>query len=146
LVDITGSGFLGTTNVTFGGGRSAKPGVLFATVMDATVPNGALTGPISVTNASGSATSAANYTVLLSVTGFTPASGPAGTFVTIKGVGFNSGSTVKFDSTPATSVIFVSYYRLLAAVPSGAVTGPISVTNTSGTVGTVTSPGKFTVT
>ena len=43
-------------------------------------------------------------------------------------------------------VTFVSSSELQATVPSGAKTGPITVTNTAGTAGTVTSAKSFKVT
>ena len=47
-------------------------------------------------------TSKAKFTPTFSVTEVTPASGAPGTYVTIKGVGFNTNSTVSFDGVAAT--------------------------------------------
>ncbi len=82
------------------------------------------------------------------VSGFSPASGPVGTPVTITGTGFTgSGSTctsttVKFNGVNA-SCTFVSTTQLKTTVPALASTGPISVTNAGGTG---TSSTNFTVT
>ena len=77
---------------------------------------------------------------------FGPAHGPAGTIVTINGIGFNSGSTVKFNGKSATSVTHVSSVQLKAVVPSAATTGPITVTNTASPTGTVRSAANYTKT
>jgi hypothetical protein len=59
---IRGSHFIGTTAVTFNG-VSATFTVLNTEFMSATVPVGATTGPIAVTNAAGTTVSTAHFTV-----------------------------------------------------------------------------------
>ena len=76
-----------------------------------------------------------------SISGFTPATGPPGSSVTIDGSGFTGASAVRFKGTPATFSIG-SDTRITATVPSGATSGPISVT---GPGGTSTSAASFTV-
>ena len=66
----------------------------------------------------------------LSITRFTPRSGPVGTAVTIYGSAFSTtpaNNTVRFNGTVAT-VNSASANQLVATVPSGATSGPISVT------------------
>ena len=63
--------------------------------------------------------------VLLS--SFSPAVGPAGTQVTIRGVNFTAGIPVKFNGTAASSVSLVSSTELAVMVPAGATTGYITV-------------------
>jgi PKD repeat protein len=113
------------------------------TQITAVVPNGVATGKVTVRTDAGSVSSAGSFTPTLSITSFTPSTGGTGTSVTINGVGFNSGSTVKFGSAAAGSVTHVSSTQLKATVPAGAVTAPISVTNTTGTVGTTKSRTSF---
>lgn len=145
-VTINGTSFVPGATVKFG--ALASPSVIFmsGTQIKATVPNGAVTGKISVTTAAGTATSTSNFTVTLSITGFSPTSGPTGTVVTITGVGFNSSSSVKFNGTVASSVVHVSSTQLKATLPSTATTGPISVTNTTTPTGTVRSAANYTKT
>jgi hypothetical protein len=76
------------------------------------------------------------------ITGFSPASGPAGASVSISGTGFTSSAAVAFNGTAAT-VALVSATTLMATVPSGASSGPITVTTAAGTA---TSAASFTVT
>ena len=75
------------------------------------------------------------------ISGFTPTSGPAGTTVTITGTNFIQPSAVRFNGTPA-AFILNSTTEIVASVPPGASTGPISVITPSGTA---TSAANFTV-
>ncbi len=63
-VTITGTGFTGVTNVGFNGTAAVTFTVNSATQITVTVPAGATTGPISVTNGLGTGTSSTNYTIL----------------------------------------------------------------------------------
>jgi IPT/TIG domain len=143
-VTINGTGFLPSATVKFGTKASATVTFVSGTQIKATVPNGAVTAKISVTTPAGTATSVSSFTVTLSVTGFSPASGPTGTVVTINGVGFNSSSAVKFNGVAASSVVHVSSTQMKATVPSTATTGPITVTNTAAPTGTVRSAVNYT--
>ncbi len=145
-VTINGSNFVSGTTVKFG--TIASPTVTFVsgTQVKAVVPNGAVAGKISTTTPAGTAVSATNFTPTLSITSFTPASGPIGTLLTINGVGFNSGSVVKFNGVTATSIAHLSSIQMKVHVPTGATTGRITVTNSTTPVGTVTSATSFTKT
>ena len=81
---------------------------------------------------------------VLAILNFTPQSGAIGTSVTIQGQNFSatpSSNTVSFNGTAAT-VTSATTSSLVVTVPSGATTGPISVT-VSGK--TATSATNFTV-
>ncbi len=149
-VTITGTGFTAGTAVKFTGPSSttlASPKVTFTsgTSIKAVVPNGAVTGPITVNNGQGDVASATNYKVTLSITGLSPTSGPVGTTVVISGVGFTVTSVVRFNGTQSVSVNHVSATEMDAVVPSGATTGSVTVQNTTAPIGKVTSPTPFTV-
>jgi uncharacterized repeat protein (TIGR03803 family) len=62
-VTISGSSFVGTTGVTFNG-TTATFKVKSTNTVTTTVPSGATSGPITVTNAGGSTTSVQSFTVL----------------------------------------------------------------------------------
>ena len=86
-----------------------------------------------------------------SISGFSPTSGSVGTPVTISGSGFTGATNVKFNGTSVGSGNFSvdSDVQITATVPSGATTGPISVTTpggiaTSSTVFTVTGSSTLT--
>jgi RHS repeat-associated protein len=73
-----------------------------------------------------------------------PGSGPVGTSVRIIGTGFGATAgqnTVRFNGTSAT-VTSASASELVAVVPAGATTGPVSVTSPTGSA---TSDSPFTV-
>jgi len=144
-VQITGTNFTGATAVKFNG-VSATFTVQNNTHIDATVPSGATTGPISVTTPGGTATSSTNFTVTASpvptITSFDPTSGPVGTSVRVDGTGFTGATAVRFNGVSATFSVN-SNTRITATVPSGATTGPVSVTTPGGTA---TSASSFTVT
>src|SRR5207237_1248076 len=105
-VTISGTNFTGTTGVAFNG-ASATFTVDAATSIQTTVPTGAMTGTISVTTPGGTATSAGSFTVINppTITGFTPASGPAGTSVTISGTNFTGTTGVAFDGVSASFTV-----------------------------------------
>ena len=70
----------------------------------------------------------------VSILEFSPNSGPAGTRVTIQGVGFSATAAenaVTFNGVSAT-VLSATPNQLVAVVPSGATTGPIRVTSPAG--------------
>jgi hypothetical protein len=142
-VTINGSGFTGATSVKFNG-TTASFSVNSATRITATVPAGATTGTISVTTAGGTATSPSAFSVTngLRITTFSPLGGPVGTVVTINGSGFTGATAVAFGGVAATSFIVASDSQITATVPSGARSGPISVTTPGGTA---TSSSSFRV-
>jgi len=141
LVSIVGASFTGTTGIKFNGVPA-----LFAIVSDSAVqtivPNGASTGPVTVTTTEGTGASPTSFVVLglPSITGFTPASGPAGTSVTINGTSLTGASAVRFNGTAAVFTL-VSDTTIQATVPAGATSGPVSVTTPEGTA---TSAASFT--
>src|SRR5467141_1932861 len=140
-VTLTGSGFTGTTGVTFNATAATTFTVTSDTQVSATVPAGATTGKISVTNTAGTGTSAGNYTVAAVpvISSFAPASEPAGASVTLTGTGFTGATGVSFNGTVATTFTVTSDTQMSATVPVGATTGKISVTNTAGTGASATS-------
>ena len=74
---------------------------------------------------------------------FSPATGPAGTVVTIAGTGFDTtaDTTVNFNGMAATASA-VTATAITVTVPAGATTGPITVTAPGGSV---TSTAAYTV-
>ncbi len=69
---------------------------------------------------------------------FSPSSGRIGDSVTIFGAGFIANpaqNTVSFNGTPAT-ITLATAHSLVASVPSGATSGPITVTNANGSAAT----------
>jgi hypothetical protein len=82
---------------------------------------------------------------LPTITGFSPSTGPVETVVGVTGTNFNitPGATqVRFNGTLATTVDVSSAGYLVAYVPTGATTGPITVTTSAGSADSST---NFTV-
>src|SRR5436309_3911105 len=75
------------------------------------------------------------------ITGFTPASGPVRTGVTISGTNFTGATAVNFNGLSASFTVN-SATSIQATAPAGATSGPIGVTTPSGTA---TSASAFTV-
>jgi hypothetical protein len=150
-VSINGTNFTGATAVTFNG-SAAVFSVTSNTAIQATVPAAATTGPISVTTAAGTATSATNFTVVNppTITSSSPTSGPVGSTVSINGTNFTGATAARFNGTTATFTV-TSATAIQTTVPAGATTGPVSVTTAAGTATSatsftvVTAPADFTV-
>jgi hypothetical protein len=101
-ITITGTKFNGATQVKFNG-VSATFTVNSATQISATVPAGATTGRITVTTTSGTATSAADFTVQSTpaITSVTPVSGAIGSTVVVTGANLNGATAVKVNNVNA---------------------------------------------
>jgi len=76
------------------------------------------------------------------ITGFTPTSGPPGDPVTITGRNLSGATRVAFNGVPA-AIISDTATKIVTGVPTGASSGPISVTTPAGTAAGANS---FTVT
>ena len=133
-VTIAGSAFSGATSVTFNGSAAAFT-VNSDSQITATVPAGATTGPISVTTSAGNATSAASFSVTAqpapTVLGVSPSSATVGSSVTISGSAFSGATSVSFNGVAAAFTV-ASDTKIIATVPSGALTGLITVTTPDG--------------
>lgn len=149
-VIITGTAFQdapsAVSTVTFNGTAATTFTVNSDVQITATVPAGATSGPIAVTDSEGTATSTGSFTVTTAagpcITSFTPTSGNVGTVVTITGSGFTGATAVSFGGVAATTFTVDTNTQITATVPAGAVTGPIAVTTAAGTG---TSTTNFTV-
>src|SRR5207302_2892599 len=122
-VTITGTNFTGVTSVTING-VAASFTVNSSTSIATTLPNGATTGPISVTTSGGTATSASNFTVIPppTITSFSPTSGPAGASVTITGTNFTGVTSVTINGVAASFTVNSST-SIATTLPNGATTG-----------------------
>ncbi|WP_257450218.1 IPT/TIG domain-containing protein [Archangium lipolyticum] len=134
IVYLYGSGFTGTTRVSFNGipARYVSPSSDGALTVQ--VPPGATSGPVQVTNSVGSTTSSTSFTVLPlpAVTGLSPTSGPVGTRVTLTGTGFTGTSTVRFGGASSSRFEVLSDTQMTAEVPGGAVSGPVTLYGVAG--------------
>src|SRR5207245_4096529 len=132
-VTVTGTNFgatQGSGTVSFNG-TDALPTSWSATSIVVPVPTDATTGNV-VVSAWGVASNGVNFTVVetLSITGLSPTTGAVGELVTITGTGFGATqgtSTISLNGT-GTSVANWGDTSIGAVVPSGAYSGPFSVT------------------
>lgn len=138
---ILGQGFTGTKSVSLNG-TAAKFKVVSDTFLTITVPDGATTGPVTVTTPGGKLVSNQNFRILPLIQSFSPADGPVGTKVTITGMSLTQTSVVKFGSAAATFTVN-NDKQVTATVPANAKSGKITITTAGGSV---TSTGSFTVT
>jgi hypothetical protein len=144
LVTINGTNFDGVTQVRFNTQPTTSFTIVNSTQLTVIVPPGASSGPLQVVTASGTATSAATFTVdprLPEITSFTPTSGGPGVVVTLTGVHFTGATSVKFNGNPATFTVD-SDTTITANVPATISDGPIVVITPNGTA---TSSSPFTV-
>ncbi len=139
-VTIRGSLFTGATAVSFNGTAQPTYTVVNDTTITTTVPVGATTGTVSITNAYGTRVSTAIFTVIPAptVTNLSVTTGTIGQAVTITGTGFTWATQVQFNTTNAVFTI-VNNTTITTTVPVGATTGLITVTNPAGNASSVAS-------
>ena len=129
-VQISGSGFGSSQSTVAFNGVNATIVNWADTLITATVPAAAITGPVKVTVAG----VASNVNVYFNVpppavNSIFPTSGIVGTQVTINGAGFQTSqgsSTVSFNGNAAT-VVSWNDSQIVARVPASAITGPVLV-------------------
>jgi hypothetical protein len=135
-VILTGTNLTAATTVTFGGVVAPAFTVNSATQITVTVPAGAASGAVNVTTPGGTATGP-SFTVTVAaptVSSLSPNTGLVGSSVVITGTNLLGASAVKFNGISATAVTVNSATQITATVPSGAITGAVSVTTPGGTV------------
>lgn len=140
-VTITGTNFWGVTAVRFGGTEAVHT-VVSDTEISATVPTGATTGRVSVVAWGGTATSPANFTVVIpgapTITGFSINPVLVGTSILINGTNFTGATAVTFNGTAAPDATVLSGTQIQVTVPAGATAGPVRVTTPVATAASAT--------
>ncbi|GAO41466.1 hypothetical protein FPE01S_01_04790 [Flavihumibacter petaseus NBRC 106054] len=130
VVTISGEYLSEAIAVSFGGVPAASFTIVSPTQVNATVATGA-SGAVTLTTTTGKGTLPGfTFVPPVSVASFSPATGPVGTVVTIKGKGFDltaANNIVFFGGVKAT-VITGTATILTVTVPAGATYDPISVT------------------
>ena len=147
-VTLNGSCFTGSNGASVGT-VSASLTVISDTQVKVTIPAGATTGAIGISNPTFSAFTATSFTVTVtatfpqqSIANFSPASGPAGTVVTLNGSGFTGSNGATVGAVSA-SLNVLSGTQAQVTIPAGATTGAIGIFNPTFSAFTATS---FTVT
>ncbi|RUR01400.1 IPT/TIG domain-containing protein [Labedella endophytica] len=132
-VTITGTGFTGVTEVTFGGEPGTELVVVSDTEITVTSPAGG-PGTVDVVVTSPVGSSAAlpfEYFPVTVVTAIDPETGDeaGGTAVTITGDAFTGATGVTFDGVPATEFVVVDDETITAVTPAGVGTVDVVVLN-----------------
>jgi hypothetical protein len=142
-VVITGSNLASPSAVTFGG-TSATVNSSSATSISVKAPaHAAGVARVIVTTAAGTTTQAVNFTYITVaapvITSLFPINGPAsgGNAVTISGTNLLYTTGVTFGTTPASSFAILSNTQVTAVAPAGTGATTVSVTNGTGTSGTL---------
>jgi hypothetical protein len=127
-VQIDGTHLAPVTQVKFNG-VLANYTVVTSQIINATVPLGATTGPITVVSPGGTAQSPANFVIPM-ITSIVPQIGIPGTNVQINGHSLSSVNKVTFTGSngPVNAIIAgVTDVYVGVIVPVGTITGPITV-------------------
>ena len=133
IVVIKGEHLSAASGVSFGGVPAKSFTVKSATEIEATVPDGAQTGSLSVSTAGGTATrprfKIAGVPVILELR---LAYGGVGSVVAITGSNLLRASSVTFNGVPAFIVSNTNSHQIRVVVPVGATTGPVTVATPGG--------------
>ena len=133
-VTLTGTAFGGATSVTFNGIAATTFNVISATSMTAVVPATAATGNIVVTTSSG-ASNGYLFTVVPPtpiISSLSPATGPAGTAVTVRGTDFTGATALTLNGVAISGFTVVNATTIMFIVPAGSTTGDVIVTTAGG--------------
>jgi uncharacterized repeat protein (TIGR01451 family) len=140
MVNIFGGNFFSGATVKFGSVTAGSVSIVSTTEITATVPSGAVNGPITVTTSDGSATTTSNFLTGAGpiITGFSPAEGAVNTYVTIDGLNLSSATGVTFNGVSETITGYIGDTNLQVDLVNNPGTGPIKVTTPSASFTTST--------
>lgn len=148
-VIIYGSGFSTTPSsdsVTFNGVAATVNSATSSQLL-VTVPSGATTGPVKVTIAGSTVTSATNFSIVTSnnaptISGFSPSNGVPGSTITITGTNFQAvaGNSRVLIGGATAAITAATSTSLTVTVPSNPASGHIQVITP---YGSATSTGDF---
>jgi uncharacterized repeat protein (TIGR01451 family) len=140
-VIVTGGNFTSPATVKFNGVTDPTAIVTAPTQIQATVPAGARTGPVTVTTAAGSSTNGPFFYAPPRLSAFVPAAAVVGQSVVLTGTNLTHASRLHFGSTPAEFTV-TGPDQMTATIPAEARSGPVTV-QTPG--GTYTTEASYTV-
>lgn len=144
-VTINGKYFTGSS-VRFSNNVAATVSSITDSKIVVKVPAGVITGKITVTNSTGATATETNFEIISAptITSLSPASATVGSSITINGTNLHYSPSVKFSGNITAVVESFKSNQIIVKVPTGAGSGPISVTTEGGTAqsGTFTVIGK----
>jgi hypothetical protein len=129
-VNIFGGNFFGGATVKFGAVAAGSVSIVSTTEITATVPAGAVTGPITVSTSDGRATTTSNFLTGSGpiITGFSPAMGAVNSSVSINGLNLSSVTGVTFNGVGEYLAGYSGDTNLQVELTNNPGTGPIKVT------------------
>ena len=133
LVTVEGKNFLGTRSFFFGT-TPASFVVTADTQLQLTIPSGAQSGPVTLTNGAGESTSRLEFIVLGTtpfVTEIIPDVASPGELITLEGINFTGTTGIGFGEARATFSVTADT-QIQVTVPEGATTGPLQFESTRG--------------
>ena len=142
VVTITGTGLAKATQVSFGSLASPAITNINSMTVNAVVPLGFKSAPITLATANGTNTTTTLFYAPPFIDSFSPLSGSPGTTLTLLGKNFDSASQVLLGSASLPGFQVISSTQIQVAAPSSLVTGKFQVTTPGGTA---TSTSSFTV-
>jgi len=133
-VVVKGLNFVGVSEVAFGDSLAQVFNAETDTLIKAVVPAGARTGRIKITNAQGEGVSNALFRVRRppAITSFSPARGPVGTRVEVKGEELSEIAAVLLGSVLVEEIESPSDSILSMTIPNDGVSGPIIIKTSIG--------------
>jgi type IV pilus biogenesis protein CpaD/CtpE len=137
VVTVSGRGLHCVSRITVGGAAATQITTTIdnQTSLSFTVPADAVTGVVTLTSSAGSASSSERFTVTIpapTISGFSPTSGAPGTVITVTGTNLTGATQVTIGGVAAQFTVNRDG-SVSVTVPSGAVTGVISITTGGGT-------------
>jgi hypothetical protein len=136
---INGVNFIDTTQVRIGSVPMPVFNVNGNTQIVATIPPGAISGKVVVVTPGGQYQTTTEFSLLPSISGFSPSTGVAGTPVTISGANLDAAPVSVTFNGVAASLSSVSFNQIVATAPAST-SGPIIVTTADGSA---TAPAVF---
>jgi large repetitive protein len=139
-VEIFGGNFFSGATVKFGSVTAGSVSVVSTTEITATVPSGAVTGPIMVTTSDGSATTTSNFLTGTGpiITGFSPVMGAVNSSVSISGLNLSAVTSVSFNGIREYLAGYSGDTNLQVDLTNNPGTGPIKVTTATASFTTST--------
>ncbi|MBD1210483.1 MAG: IPT/TIG domain-containing protein [Ignavibacteria bacterium] len=137
VVTVVGRGMQCVNRVTIGGVAATQITTTLSnqSSMSFTVPNGAITGALTLTSPFGSASANDRFTVTVpapSITGFSPTSGAPGAVITVTGMNLAGATSVSIGGVLANYTVNRDG-TVSITIPANAPSGIISITTPGGT-------------
>lgn len=134
LVTINGTNLNGSGLKVYFNGVQASIASTNGNQLQAYVPSGAMSGAITVQSSDGTASSLSNFYMPPTISLVAPTSASPGGTVTITGRNFTNATAVLFNGVNPASFTVVGNTQINATVPSGWVSGQITVVTPGGSV------------